>query len=411
MMAYYYPDFNYVYGGHPGSTQAPTPANTRHSPPPPPPPPLYYYEAKQLPSIMVPPAEPHPSYYMQQQYAHPQGGPPQVPPQGGPPPPPPHQVPHSARYATSTTNPSLAQYSHDTSGSASVYSSPKSNSAHSSTSSGSGPGSGSGLGTSVRGTTTTSTFLPHSPVHSLEHQLKHKLPHPHAPSHPLAHAPPAFIHPYHHQQQQLHTPTNPYHTTPLSPKGIDYPSLVGYTVSPSLKRKRKSKGSIVPDSPEQSFPCPQCDKVFQKPYNLKSHMRTHSDDKPYTCNHCDRRFARSHDKKRHEALHNGEKNFRCEGYLKDGCTKWGCGKKFARSDALSRHFRTETGWLCIKPLMDEAKESDRSPHGGAPPFGPGSELNTSYVPLLKMEPSMNGGSISLMENSNFIRKMVQNKYV
>ena len=30
-------------------------------------------------------------------------------------------------------------------------------------------------------------------------------------------------------------------------------------------------------------------------------------------------------------------------------------ENFARSDALSRHFRTETGWLCIRPLMEEAK--------------------------------------------------------
>ena len=41
--------------------------------------------------------------------------------------------------------------------------------------------------------------------------------------------------------------------------------------------------------------------------------------------------------------------------MNDGVTSWGCGKTFARSDALSRHFRTETGWLCIRPLMEEAK--------------------------------------------------------
>ncbi|CUM46395.1 uncharacterized protein AC631_03106 [Debaryomyces fabryi] len=140
---------------------------------------------------------------------------------------------------------------------------------------------------------------------------------------------------------------------------IDYSSLVSYTISPSLKRRRKSKQRIV--DVNQSYPCNQCSKVFQKPYNLKSHMKTHSNEKPFKCSVCDKTFARSHDKKRHELLHAGEKNFKCEGFLKDGTTKWGCGKKFARSDALSRHFRTETGWLCIKPLMDEANESENNP--------------------------------------------------
>lgn len=137
---------------------------------------------------------------------------------------------------------------------------------------------------------------------------------------------------------------------------IDYSSLVSYTNSPSLKRRRRARQKI--SDPDQTYPCTECGKVFQKPYNLKSHMKTHSNEKPFKCGKCDKTFARSHDKKRHEILHGGEKNFKCEGYLKDGVTKWGCGKKFARSDALSRHFRTETGWLCIRPLMDEAKRAE-----------------------------------------------------
>lgn len=139
---------------------------------------------------------------------------------------------------------------------------------------------------------------------------------------------------------------------------IDYSSLVGYTISPSLKRRRRSKQRNIDTN--QAFPCNECGKVFQKPYNLKSHMKTHSSEKPFKCSTCSKTFARSHDKKRHELLHAGEKNFKCEGFLKDGTTKWGCSKKFARSDALSRHFRTETGWLCIKPLMDEARDSEHS---------------------------------------------------
>lgn len=146
---------------------------------------------------------------------------------------------------------------------------------------------------------------------------------------------------------------------------IDYLGLVQLTVLPLLKRKRRRQPdptTMVPttDYGMVLYPCKVCSKVFQKPYNLKLHMKTHSTDKPYKCAKCPKTFARSHDKKRHELLHDGVKNFKCEGYLQDGCTRWGCGKTFARLDALARHFRTETGWMCILPLMDEAKRHDPS---------------------------------------------------
>jgi transcription factor CRZ1 len=42
----------------------------------------------------------------------------------------------------------------------------------------------------------------------------------------------------------------------------------------------------------------------------------------------------------------------CKGDLKAG-GPWGCGRRFARADALGRHFRSEAGRICIKPLLDE----------------------------------------------------------
>jgi hypothetical protein len=51
-------------------------------------------------------------------------------------------------------------------------------------------------------------------------------------------------------------------------------------------------------------------------------------------------------------LHSGEKKFVCRGNLKDG-NHWGCGRRFARADALGRHFRSEAGRVCIRPLLEE----------------------------------------------------------
>jgi hypothetical protein len=93
------------------------------------------------------------------------------------------------------------------------------------------------------------------------------------------------------------------------------------------------------------------------------------------CSHCGKAFARQHDRKRHEGLHSGEKKFVCRGSLKDG-NNWGCGRRFARADALGRHFRSEAGRVCIKPLMDEeARERNlQNPE-------PGSELGIPIMPM------------------------------
>ncbi|KAG9237103.1 hypothetical protein BJ875DRAFT_438769 [Amylocarpus encephaloides] len=118
-----------------------------------------------------------------------------------------------------------------------------------------------------------------------------------------------------------------------------------YQAAPENNPKRVQKHPA-------TFQCTLCPKRFTRAYNLRSHLRTHTDERPFVCTVCGKAFARQHDRKRHEGLHSGEKKFVCKGELKQG-GQWGCGRRFARADALGRHFRSEAGRICIKPLLDE----------------------------------------------------------
>ncbi|CAB4392267.1 unnamed protein product [Rhizophagus irregularis] len=177
---------------------------------------------------------------------------------------------------------------------------------------------------------------------------------------------------HHHQQQQQQVQDQPKNNNKTNNRKSDSNVLRGRTQStishrghrkslPSDMAERLHTMNLAPPKPARKsktaapFACPyeDCPKTFTRQYNLKSHLRTHTDERPFLCGYqgCMRAFARQHDRKRHYNLHLGFKPHVCSH----------CSRAFARLDALNRHLRSDSGLPCAQATL---------PHSGAKKFKP-----------------------------------------
>ncbi|KAK0627896.1 hypothetical protein B0T14DRAFT_146178 [Immersiella caudata] len=138
----------------------------------------------------------------------------------------------------------------------------------------------------------------------------------------------------------------------VSKKDLDKHLLDTHGVGRTFPTVQDPNGSSRVLKHPATFQCTLCPKRFTRAYNMRSHLRAHTNERPFTCTVCGKAFARQCDRKMHQNLHSEEKKFVCKGDLKNG-GQWGCGRRFARVGALGRHFRSEAGRICTKPLLDE----------------------------------------------------------
>lgn len=100
--------------------------------------------------------------------------------------------------------------------------------------------------------------------------------------------------------------------------------------------------------PPKWFQCTVCPRKFKRAHSLRIHTRTHNNERPFQCATCSKAFARKNDCIRHEDLHTGSGKHVCAGEGENG-EKWGCGRQFARSEALIAHLaNSEGGQVCRK---------------------------------------------------------------
>nr|XP_039267947.1 zinc finger and BTB domain-containing protein 41-like [Styela clava] len=97
------------------------------------------------------------------------------------------------------------------------------------------------------------------------------------------------------------------------------------------KQRRSTTSSA--GSPDRPYKCLVCAAEFNRPANLKTHMRIHSGEKPYKCQSCGARFVQVAHLRAHILIHTGEKPYPCKV----------CGTRFRHLQTLKSHLRIHTG--------------------------------------------------------------------
>ncbi|KAH9083875.1 hypothetical protein EDB83DRAFT_2212606 [Lactarius deliciosus] len=130
-------------------------------------------------------------------------------------------------------------------------------------------------------------------------------------------------------------------------------------------------------------PVPGCGSTFTRRFNLRGHLRSHTEERPYKCEWpgCNKGFARQHDCKRHQALHSAKsQNNACQG----------CGKTFSRLDALNVSFRavrSEGGSECRQASASPNGVLDSAIGTEARPKSPEAKIERSPTPPLSVTPT------------------------
>ncbi|KAH7399881.1 hypothetical protein BKA64DRAFT_467995 [Cadophora sp. MPI-SDFR-AT-0126] len=100
----------------------------------------------------------------------------------------------------------------------------------------------------------------------------------------------------------------------------------------------------------QAIRCYLCDKLSMLSSKSWARLRNDGGVRPYTCTACRKPLSYPSQRMRHGIVHSLARKFVCKGDTKQG-ESWGCGRIYAQVDALGRHFLSEAGRVCIKPLM------------------------------------------------------------